>query len=102
MDIGQLNALLCPVLKVGLVVHMSSLSHLLLQSEQSDLPVSFPHMNRWRLEQSDFLAFVSDGHVSLVGSGIKVPVKILRDTKAFDSFIVSYTLSFSWEIDTGD
>uniref|UniRef100_A0A4W6FVS0 Gypsy retrotransposon integrase-like protein 1 n=1 Tax=Lates calcarifer TaxID=8187 RepID=A0A4W6FVS0_LATCA len=50
----------------------------------------------------DFSAFVSDGHVSLVGSDDKVPVKILRDTGAFDSFIVSTVLPFSHCTDTGD
>ena len=54
------------------------------------------------LERSRFSAFVSDGYVSLVRSGIKVPVKILRDTGAFDSFIVSSALSFSQGSDMGD
>ena len=34
-----------------------------------------------------YAAFVADGHVSLVGSDRKVPVKILRDSGALDSFI---------------
>ncbi len=38
-------------------------------------------------ELDAFLPFVSDGFVSLVGSEEKVPVRILRDTAAFDSFI---------------
>lgn len=46
-----------------------------------------------------FLPFVSKGHVSLVGSHYKVPV-MLRDTAAFDSFIVGSTLPFSDETDT--
>ena len=54
------------------------------------------------LEQSDFSASVSDSHVSPVGSGIKVPVKILRDTWAFDSFIVSLHCLFSQGSDTWD
>ena len=35
---------------------------------------------------SGFEAFASDGFVSLTGSDNKVPVKILRDTGAKDSF----------------
>lgn len=35
------------------------------------------------LKQSESSAFVTDGHVTLVGSGIEVPVKISRDTRAF-------------------
>lgn len=48
-----------------------------------------------------FLPFLSDGWVSLVGSDVKVPVKILRDTAAFDSFIQASILTFSEESDTG-
>lgn len=48
-----------------------------------------------------FLPFVSDGFVSLVGSDKKVPVKILRDTAVFDSFIQGSVLPFSKESDTG-
>ena len=52
--------------------------------------------------QSDFSAFVSDGYVSLVGSDGKVPVKILRDTGASRSYIVSSVLPFSQFTATGD
>ena len=52
-------------------------------------------------ELESFLPFVSDGHVSLVGSDFKVPVKILRDTAAFDSFIQASVLPFSEESHTG-
>ena len=38
-----------------------------------------------------FLPFVSDGFISLAGSDVKVPVKILHDTAAFDSFINAST-----------
>ena len=48
-----------------------------------------------------FLPFVSKGYVSLVGSQDKVPVIMLRDTAAFDSFIVGSALPFSEESDTG-
>lgn len=52
-------------------------------------------------ELETFLPFVSDGFVSLVGSGSKEPVKILRDTAAFDSFIQASVLPFSEKSDTG-
>ena len=40
--------------------------------------------------------------MSLVGSDIKVPIKILRDTGAYDSYIVGSVLPLSEEINTGD
>ncbi|XP_030294105.1 uncharacterized protein LOC115594274 [Sparus aurata] len=52
-------------------------------------------------ELNAFLPFVSSGFVSLVGSDEKVPVKILRDTAAFDSFIQASVLPFSEKSDTG-
>ena len=52
--------------------------------------------------KSDYSAFMSDGQVSLVGSNVKVPVKILRDTGAFDSYILSSVLPFCQHTDTGD
>ena len=42
-----------------------------------------------------YTAFVSDGFVSLIGSDGKVPVKILRDSGALDSFIVGSVLPVS-------
>lgn len=50
---------------------------------------------------TSYLPFISDGHVSLIGSEEKVPVVILRDTGAFDSFVLESTLPFSEETDTG-
>ncbi len=47
-------------------------------------------------------ALVSNHYVSLVGSDVKIPVKTLRDTAAFDSFIESFDLPFSESSDTGD
>ena len=52
--------------------------------------------------KDSFSAFLSDGSVSLVGSDSSVPVKILRDTAAFNSYIVSSVLPFSHQSDTGD
>ncbi|XP_034567353.1 uncharacterized protein LOC117832370 [Notolabrus celidotus] len=71
-------------------------------------PVSvFPHQQvefgeSCRLEEPGFSAFVSDGRVSLPGGSGSVPVKILRDTAAHDSYILSSVLPFSNGSDTGD
>lgn len=46
--------------------------------------------------------FITDGYVSLVGRDEKVPIRILRDTGACDSFILASVLPFSSESDTGD
>ena len=48
-----------------------------------------------------FLPYLSEGHVSMVSGGEKVPVTILRDTGALDSFILSSALPFSEESQTG-
>uniref|UniRef100_A0A3B5QIF6 CCHC-type domain-containing protein n=1 Tax=Xiphophorus maculatus TaxID=8083 RepID=A0A3B5QIF6_XIPMA len=57
---------------------------------------------KYTLDQGDFSPFVSDGHASLVGSDATGLVKILRDTGAFNSYIVSSVLPFSEETKTGD
>ncbi len=44
--------------------------------------------------------FIREGFVSLVGSGVKVPV--MRDTAAFDSFILAGVLPLSEKSDTGN
>ena len=49
---------------------------------------------------ASYAPFIRDGSVSLVGSDVRVPVKILRDTGAFDSFIVDSVLPLSEESDT--
>ena len=49
-----------------------------------------------------YLPFISNGFISLVGSDIQVPVKILRDTGAFDSYVLESVLCFSAKTDTGD
>lgn len=46
---------------------------------------------------TDFVPFIMDVVVSLPGNNIKVPVKILRDTAASQSFILEGVLSFSNE-----
>ncbi|XP_043964972.1 uncharacterized protein LOC122826755 [Gambusia affinis] len=50
---------------------------------------------------SSYKPFLMEGQVSLVGSDIRVPVTILRDTGAYDSFILASVLPFSDESDTG-
>ena len=52
-------------------------------------------------EMESYRHFLSDGFVSMVGSDIKVPVKILRDTAAYDTFIEASVLPFTNESDTG-
>lgn len=51
---------------------------------------------------SGYFPFVTDGLVSLVGSSIQVPVKILRDTGASESFILESVLPFSTDSSTGN
>ncbi|XP_056869252.1 uncharacterized protein LOC130513948 [Takifugu flavidus] len=60
------------------------------------------------LDESDFrsvdpgyCSYVSQGFVSLVGSGKRVRVNILRDSGALDSFILESVLPFSSDSDTG-
>ena len=50
----------------------------------------------------DFSPFITDGFVSLVGQTEKVPVKVLRDTGAFGTFVVGSVLPFSPASDTGE
>lgn len=50
---------------------------------------------------NSYQPFVRTGFVSLVGSAVKVAVNILRDTGAFDSFILAEILPFSRESKLG-
>ncbi|KAK0132100.1 Retrovirus-related Pol polyprotein from transposon 412 [Merluccius polli] len=51
---------------------------------------------------ADYAPFVTEGFVSLTGDTHRVPVKILRDTGASESFICQSVLPFSDESDTGN
>lgn len=51
---------------------------------------------------SGYFPFVTDGLVSLVGSSNRVPVKILRDTGASESFILESVLPFSADSSIGN
>lgn len=51
---------------------------------------------------SAYVPFIREGTVSLLGSDVKVPIKILWDTGAYDSYIVDSVLPFSIETDAGD
>lgn len=51
---------------------------------------------------ADFSAFISDGWVSLVGHSVQVPIKILRDAAALDSFMLESVLPFSEKTDTAE
>ena len=57
---------------------------------------------QYSLGFDSYLPFVTEGFVSLLEGDDKVPVKILRDTGAFDTFIVASVLPFSENSDTGD
>ncbi len=48
-----------------------------------------------------YAPFITEGYVSLIGSTEKVPIRILRDTGASESFILESVLPFSQETDTG-
>lgn len=50
----------------------------------------------------DFAPFIHDAYVSLLGSEERVPIKLLRDTGAKHSFIVSTVLPFSKATETGE
>ena len=52
------------------------------------------------IPDADYTPFVSDGYVSLVGDSRRVPVRILRDTGASESFIRQSVLPFSSASDT--
>lgn len=46
--------------------------------------------------------FIRSGFVLLVGSDVKVLVTILRDTGAYDSYMIESVLPLSMETDSGD
>ncbi|XP_055788765.1 uncharacterized protein LOC129861392 [Salvelinus fontinalis] len=50
---------------------------------------------------SGYLPFITEGFVSILGSKELVPVKILRDTGASESFVLESVLPFSAETDSG-
>lgn len=52
-------------------------------------------------EKLSYAPFITDGSVSLVGSDEKIPVKILRDTGALETFILETVLPFSESSSTG-
>ena len=51
--------------------------------------------------RGEYLPFITDGFVSLVGGGVQVPVKILRDTGASETFVLQSVFPFSPVSDTG-
>lgn len=51
---------------------------------------------------SSYSPFITEGRVSLVGEKEEIPVKILRDTGAMDSFILESVLPFSLQSHTGE
>ncbi len=51
---------------------------------------------------STYATFISEGLVSLLDGSVEVPIKILRDTGAVDSFILESILPFSSQSETGE
>ena len=49
----------------------------------------------------DYLPFITEGFVSMLGIKALVPVKILRDTGVSKSFVLESVLPFSAETDSG-
>ena len=74
-----------PVALAGPVPHLNSDA----QAQELSKPFS-----------TDYSPFVTEGYVSLLGSDVQVPVKILRDTGVSESFVLESVLPFSLETDT--
>ncbi len=51
---------------------------------------------------SSYAPFITEGRVSLLDVTVEVPIKILRDTGAVDSFILESILPFSSQSETGE
>ncbi len=51
---------------------------------------------------STYAPFITEGRVSLLDGSVEVPIKILRDTGAVDSFILESILPFSSQSETGE
>uniref|UniRef100_A0A8C1RHP2 Gypsy retrotransposon integrase-like protein 1 n=1 Tax=Cyprinus carpio TaxID=7962 RepID=A0A8C1RHP2_CYPCA len=62
----------------------------------------YSHSEVIEADVNDYSPFITDGFVSLVGSSVKVPVKILRDTGACESFLLESVLPLSSESSTGN
>uniref|UniRef100_A0A667WFT4 SCAN box domain-containing protein n=1 Tax=Myripristis murdjan TaxID=586833 RepID=A0A667WFT4_9TELE len=78
--------------------------HTLTTGDASELVVPF-EMQVKPTDISDidsgYAPFMSDGFVTLIGSDMKVPVRILRDSGALHSFVREAILPFSPSTDTG-
>ncbi len=51
---------------------------------------------------STYAPFITEGRVSLLDGSVEVPIKILRDTGAVNSFILESILPFSSQSETGE
>ncbi len=94
----------CPVLKARRSsgqVKPAVMAAPVLTSERREFGQLQSHTD-FASQRADYSAFISDGLVSLVGSSVQVPIKILRDTGALDSFILKSVLPFSSKTDTGE
>uniref|UniRef100_A0A8C1I8K6 Gypsy retrotransposon integrase-like protein 1 n=1 Tax=Cyprinus carpio TaxID=7962 RepID=A0A8C1I8K6_CYPCA len=95
----------CPVLKAkgrggkALRVKPAALVASVLSPVDS-LGEGFPKSGNL-LGNGDYAPFITYGHVSMIGTEVKIPVTILRDTGASESFILEDVLPFSFLSDTG-
>lgn len=92
----------CPVLKSKSKFSNTNIRPAALAN--SFIPVAMDVQKVEPIQQKnmvDFGPFISEGFVSLPGSDKQVPVKILRDTGSFDSFVRESVLPFSSDTDTG-
>ena len=74
--------------------------------EHSDVPNKREHVEEMDDEPKattmfNYAPFITEGFVSMVGDARRVPVKILRDTGASESFVCQSSLPFSSLSDTG-
>lgn len=81
---------------------MSSQGSLSLEDSCSYAKIKSAVLKAYELVPEAYAPFIREGSVSLVGSDVKVTVTILRDTGAFDSFILDNVFPLSGETDTGD
>lgn len=79
----------------------AKLTNVKLNGTQTDPEHSNMLCDEPKITVSDYAPFITEGFVSLVGDAHRVPVKILRDTGASESFICQSVLPFSSLSDIG-
>ncbi len=78
-----------------------------VQTDESDVPIDTLQKSEKSVAFCNdgdvgYAPFITEGYVSLLGSTDKVPIRILRDTGASESFILESVLPFSQETDMGN